>query len=69
MAIEQWDRIARLLENKQPVQLEVNSKNNWYDADEQYDTIAEIAGTDKKDEVVMQVEAVNFFGRRPPDSR
>jgi carboxypeptidase Q len=53
MAIEQWDRIARLLENKQPVQLEVNVKSNWYDADEQYDTIAEIPGTDKKDEVVM----------------
>ena len=23
----------------------------------------------QNDEVVMQVEAVNFFGRRPPDSR
>ena len=53
MAIEQWDRIARLLEDKQPVQLEVNVKSNWYDADDQYDTIAEIPGTDKKDEVVM----------------
>ena len=53
MAIEQWDRIARLLEDKQPVQLEVNVKSNWSDADDQYDTIAEIPGTDKKDEVVM----------------
>jgi len=53
LAIEQWDRIARLLERKTPVQLEVNVKNNWYDADEQYDTIADIAGSDKKDEVVM----------------
>ena len=53
IAIEQWDRIARLLEDKQPVQLEVNVKNNWYDADEQNDTIAEIPGTDKKDELVM----------------
>lgn len=53
MAIEQWDRIARLLDAKKPVELEVNVKNNWYDADEQYDTIAEIPGTDKKDEVVM----------------
>ena len=44
---------TRLLENKQPVQLEVTVKSNWYDADEQYDTIAEIPGTDKKDEVVM----------------
>lgn len=53
MAIEQWDRIARLLEDKKAVELEVNVKNNWYDADEQSDTIAEIPGTDKKDEVVM----------------
>lgn len=53
IAIEQWDRVARLLEQKTPVQLEINVKNNWADADEQYDTIAEIPGTDKKDEVVM----------------
>jgi carboxypeptidase Q len=53
MAVEQWDRIARLVERKTPVELEVNVKNNWSDADEQYDTIAEIPGTDKKDEVVM----------------
>ncbi|HWY67350.1 MAG TPA: M20/M25/M40 family metallo-hydrolase [Terriglobales bacterium] len=53
MAIEQWDRVARLLEQKTPVQLEINVKNNWSDVDEQYDTIAEIPGTDKKDEVVM----------------
>jgi carboxypeptidase Q len=53
MAIEQWDRVARLLEQKAPVQLEINAKNNWSDADEQYDTIAEIPGTDRKDEVVM----------------
>jgi len=53
MAIEQWDRIVRLLDDKKPVELEVNVKNNWYDADQQYDTIAEIPGTDKKDEVVM----------------
>jgi len=53
MAIEQWDRVARLLEQKTAVQLEINVKNNWADVDEQYDTIAEIPGTDKKDEVVM----------------
>jgi hypothetical protein len=53
MAIEQWDRIVRLLDDKKPVELEVNVKNNWYDADQQYDTIAEIPGADKKDEVVM----------------
>ena len=53
MAVEQWDRVARLLDNKTPVEMELNVKNNWSDADEQYDTLAEIPGTDKKDEVVM----------------
>jgi carboxypeptidase Q len=53
MAVEQWDRIARLLEDKKPVEVEINVKNNWSEADDQYDTLAEIPGTDKKDEVVM----------------
>jgi len=54
MATEQWDRIARILAANKPVQLELNVKNNFYDdAETQYDTIAEIPGTDKKDEVVM----------------
>ena len=56
MAVEHWTRIARLLQHKQEVQLEVNVKNTFYDGDQsntQYDTIAEIPGTDKRDEVVM----------------
>ncbi len=53
MAVEQWDRIARLLEANKPVELELQVKNIWSDADQQYDTIAEIPGADKKDEVVM----------------
>jgi hypothetical protein len=54
MAIEQWNRIARLLKQKKDVQLELNVANNFYDDDPmQYDTVAEIPGTDKKDEVVM----------------
>ena len=35
------------------MELELNVKNNFEDATTQYDTIAEIPGTDKKDEVVM----------------
>jgi carboxypeptidase Q len=51
---EHWDRIARLLAMKKDVELELNVKNNFYeDAMTQWDTIAEIPGTDKKDEVVM----------------
>src|SRR5215469_4082947 len=54
MATEHWTRIARLLQQKKEVQLEVNVKNMFYDdANTQYDTIAEIPGGDKKDEVVM----------------
>jgi carboxypeptidase Q len=54
MASEHWTRIARLLQQKKEVSLELNVTNTFYDDDPmQYDTIAEIPGTDKKDEVVM----------------
>ncbi len=56
VAVEQWSRIARLLGQKQDVSLELNVQSSFYDDDPmQYDTIAEIPGTDKdrKDEVVM----------------
>jgi carboxypeptidase Q len=56
MASEHWTRIARLLQQKKEVSLELNVNNTFYDDDAmQYDTIAEIPGTDKekKDEVVM----------------
>ncbi len=54
MASEHWSRIARLLQQKKEVTLELNVANAFYDDDPmQYDTIAEIPGTDKKDEVVM----------------
>jgi len=56
MASEHWTRIARLLQQKKDVSLELNVTNTFYDDDPmQYDTIGEIPGTDKdkKDEVVM----------------
>lgn len=54
MASEHWSRIARLLDAKRDVTLELNVNNTFYDDDPmQYDTIAEIPGTDKKDEIVM----------------
>jgi len=56
MASEHWSRIARLLQQKKDVTLELNVANTFYDDDlMQYDTVAEIPGTDKdkKDEVVM----------------
>ncbi len=54
MASEHWTRIARLLQQKKDVTLELNVTNTFYDDDPmQYDTVAEIPGTDQKDEVVM----------------
>jgi carboxypeptidase Q len=54
MASEHFGRLERLLDRKIPVQLELNIQNKFYEGDGmQYDTIAEIPGTDKKDEVVM----------------
>src|SRR5208283_4467090 len=54
MASEHWSRIARLLQQKKDVTLELNVVNTFYDDDPmQYDTLAEIPGTDKKDEIVM----------------
>lgn len=54
LALEHWTRIARLLDQKKDVTLELNVQNTFYDDDPMaYDTIAEIPGGDKKDEVVM----------------
>ena len=54
MAVEHFGRIARLLEHATPVELELDIRNKFYDTDPTaYDTVAEIPGTDKKDEVVM----------------
>ena len=54
VAVEQWNRIARLLKQNKEVQLELNVANKFFDDDPmQYNTIAEIPGTDKKEEVVM----------------
>ena len=53
MAAEHYGRLARLLGRNIPVQLEVNVQNKFYDDVENFNTIAEIPGTDKKDEIVM----------------
>ena len=54
MAVEHFGRIARLLERGAPVELELDVRNKFYETDPTaWDTIAEIPGTDKKDEVVM----------------
>ena len=51
---EHFGRIARLLERKASVELELDVRNKFYEGDPtQWDTVAEIPGTDKKDEIVM----------------
>jgi carboxypeptidase Q len=54
MDIEHYGRIARLLDRNVPVELEVESRTKFYDDDNNaYNTIADIPGTDKKDEFVI----------------
>ena len=54
MGIEHYGRIARLLEQKKDVELEVDVKTRFFDGDPmQYNTIAEIPGSDKTSELVM----------------
>lgn len=56
MIVENYNRIARLLEHKVPVTLEVNIETKFTgDHEHGFDTVAEIPGTDPKlkDQVVM----------------
>ena len=56
MAAEHFNRIARLVDKKTDVELEIDVKARFHDDDpNQYNTIAEIPGSDpvKKNEVVM----------------
>ena len=54
MAIEHYNRIARLIDRKIDVEVELDIRATYYDADPMaYNTVAEIPGTDKKDEIVM----------------
>ena len=54
MEAEHYGRIVRLLERKQDVTLELDIQTKTVDEDQlQYNTIAELPGTDKKGEIVM----------------
>jgi Zn-dependent M28 family amino/carboxypeptidase len=54
METEHFGRVTRLLDRKVPVEIEMDVKTQFIEADQlQWNTIAEIPGTDKKDEVVM----------------
>jgi hypothetical protein len=54
IATEHWNRIARLLQKGEKVELAVDVKTTFYDEDVTgYDVVAEIPGTDLAHEVVM----------------
>lgn len=55
MAAEHFNRLARLADRKVPVEVEADVKAKFDDSNDgnSWNTIAEIPGTDKKDEIVM----------------
>ena len=53
VAAEQYNRIARLVEGKVPVQVELNVQNRFTDTLDSFNIVAELPGTDKASEVVM----------------
>lgn len=54
MAVEHYNRIARMIEAGEKVKMTVDLDVEWQDADPMgYNTVAEIPGSDKKDEIVM----------------
>src|SRR5689334_21579151 len=54
LSAEQYNRIVRMLQAGEPVKMTVDLSVAWQDADlNGYNTIAEIPGTDLKDEIVM----------------
>jgi hypothetical protein len=54
MAVEHYNRIARMLQAGENVKMTVDLDVEWQDADPMgYNTVAEIPGSDLKDEVVM----------------
>jgi hypothetical protein len=54
LAVEHYNRIVRMLQAGEPVKMTVDLAVGWQDTDLMgYNTVAEIPGTDLKDEIVM----------------
>ncbi len=53
VAVEHYNRIARVLQKNVPVSIELNAKNAITESADTFNVIAEIPGTDKADELVM----------------
>ncbi|MGH9159420.1 MAG: M20/M25/M40 family metallo-hydrolase [Vicinamibacteraceae bacterium] len=54
LAVEHYGRLSRILDKQIPVKIELEIENTFADTDlNSFNVIAELPGTDKKDEVVM----------------
>ncbi len=53
LTVEHYQRIARMLEKKIPVTIELNVQNRFTEKEQGFNVIAELPGTDKADEIVM----------------
>jgi carboxypeptidase Q len=53
IAVEHYGRIVRALQKQQPVRIDLEIKNSFYDDTKSFNVVGEIPGTDKADEVVM----------------
>jgi hypothetical protein len=53
VAVEHYNRIARVLQKNLPVSIELNVKNAITESEEAFNVLAEIPGTDRADELVM----------------
>ena len=53
IAVEHYGRILRTLQKNQPVRIDLEVKNTFYDDPTSFNVVGEIPGTDKADEVVM----------------
>jgi carboxypeptidase Q len=54
VAADQWNRVARLLDRKMEIEVELNVRSTFYEDDPSgYNVVAELPGTDGKGEVVM----------------
>lgn len=54
LAVEQYNRVARMIQAGEKVQMKVSLATQFFNADlNGYNTVAEIPGTDKADELVM----------------
>lgn len=53
LAVEHFNRMARILDKKIPVTVALNVQNRFYDEVNSFNVMAELPGSDKKNEVVM----------------